>query len=451
MPCIFRHLLWFLFLTVVLVPGFGYCQGGFDDDDDMVFSSAPEELDEGESTGLWDRFNDDSIITLGYRFSHTTGDDPGLVDNHGFVRLEYDTLIHDRLFFKLDGKLSLYPKTDHIADSREKSLVVDPSVKELYFQMGSDRVSFKLGKQIMIWGKADTVAITDVVSPRDRTDFIFQDLEDARNGNTMLSADIYTSVSDVTLFVSPMPDQDDLPDKGTQYYRQTADPEKFVVAEDEPGWGDWEFGIKADKDFEKAELSLMAGRFRSNLPILESEGGIRNSRSLLAETYPEYLMIGGAGIVVLPSVIFKGELAYKTGFGLQAVREEEYTLERQDLVDMAVGAEYNANDRYQLTLELSNRYLISEPAAVPGVDRNHPAAYVTWTKDFFNQTLEAEYNHFLDFNHGDMVQGIRLTYDWTDTIEIETRYHRIRVRDSESWLRPFQDEDRITLDVRKFF
>ncbi|MFO8233784.1 MAG: hypothetical protein R6U04_00070, partial [Bacteroidales bacterium] len=63
---------------------------------------------------------------------------------------------------------------------------LDYGMREAYIDLFFDKVDISLGKQQIIWGKADGVFITDVVSPKDLREFLLPEFEEIRMGITSL-------------------------------------------------------------------------------------------------------------------------------------------------------------------------------------------------------------------------------------------------------------------------
>jgi len=142
-------------------------EGLFDEDQDPIFSDEAFEIPENHSNqemplSDFDHFLQDVTFTLGYLFSYGTGGKNDIIDNQIFLRIEYDTLLKDNLFFKFDGKSAFHLNNDHLADAKDNFLYIDPGIRELYLQPGFKNFNLTFGKQINVWGKADTAAITDV-------------------------------------------------------------------------------------------------------------------------------------------------------------------------------------------------------------------------------------------------------------------------------------------------
>ncbi len=447
-----------IFTVLMFTCGQILAQSDFDNDEDPLFEedeiqvvTPPPVLE--DKADAWNIFLQDATITAGYRFSHGTDEPEKIIDHHFFTRLEYGTLIDDRLYFKLDGKTTLHPKNDQLAGAKDKDIFLEGSVRELYIQPGFDNATITLGKQIRVWGKADASAITDVLSPRDYSQFIFVELEDARFGQWMVSADIYTEFFNTFVFASPYPGKDIEPDDNSRYHRPLPGQDNFHIQKDDLEFGDMEFGIKLDKSIAKTDMSLMAGRFFSNAPVFHHTGNFNNAMPVLDKTWPDYAMAGAAAAHAWKSWLFKLELAYKDGFPLQGINAHSfYVAPKKDLIDAAIALEYDANSLYRISLELSNRYILHGTSGlIPGTDENSSALYTTFFKDFFNQTLDFEYIFYHHIQEQNQFHQVKLTYDLTDNIQLKADYTIFNVKDAQSPMYSYKDEDRIGFEIRYFF
>ncbi|MCP4720144.1 MAG: hypothetical protein GY860_11860, partial [Desulfobacteraceae bacterium] len=320
-------------------------------------------------------------------------------------------------------------------------------LREGYILAGYDNFGIKLGKQINVWGKADTMAVTDVVSPRDASEFIFFKIEDARFGQWMLSSNIYRDNSSLFVFLSPLPETDKYPDAGTHYFVPVPGSKNFNIRDDSPGFGDMEAGLKIDHLFSKTEVSVMAGHFYANSPIYETKG-----YTSIHETYPAYTMVGAAASHAFEAILIKFELAFKKGFSLQGMDAKGFYLPiKSDIMDGAAGIEYNANDAYFMSLELSSRHIFSDRTSLVLGRQESSSLYYTLTKDFCHDTLALEYNFYYHIQDKNRFHNFQATYDLTDAIEIQARYTLLNVIDAQSLMWAYKDEDRAALEIRYFF
>lgn len=220
------------------------------------------------------------------------------------------------------------------------------------------------------------MAVTDVVSPRDASEFIFFNIEDARFGQWNVSSTLYRDNTSLFVFFTPLPEIDKTPEAGTHYFRSLPGNKNGCPVDDSPEFGDMEAGIKPLGTFMAVESNVLDG---------------------------------------------------------------------------AAGIEYNANDAYFMSLELSNRHIFSDRSALVHGRQDTASLYYTLTKDFWHDTLTLEYNFYYHLQEKNHFHNFQATYDLTDTIEIQVRYTLLNVTDSQSLMWAYKDEDRVAMEIQFTF
>ena len=64
-------------------------------------------------------------------------------------------------------------------------------IRELYVDLFSPKMDLRIGKQQIIWGQADGVFITDIVSPKNLSQFLLLDFNEIRMGVTAVKMKVY--------------------------------------------------------------------------------------------------------------------------------------------------------------------------------------------------------------------------------------------------------------------
>ena len=77
-------------------------------------------------------------------------------------------------------------------------------LREAYLDYSTDLVDLRVGKQIIIYGKADGLVITDIVSPKDLTSFPIPDFRELRLGVVAASANACIGPAVVELIYVPV-------------------------------------------------------------------------------------------------------------------------------------------------------------------------------------------------------------------------------------------------------
>lgn len=487
-----RNLLYSLLVVYIfmhLIISLAYTQSRFDSDEDMIFepdeasqldADAPIDSSFDDADDIFDAdpvisddvvFQDeenktsikswyanqlrkDSRFTFGYEFSNNLVMKPSFVTHDTYLRTEIQTLMSDNLFFQFDGRVNCYFDNDHRTQAHNKSILTDTYLRELFFQYGFGQFNISIGRQIVVWGKADTQVITDVVAPRDNAEFIFTKLADARFGQLMLSSDIYTQWGNLFIFISPKPLTDREPDKGTQYYIEIPGMDQVIITDDELTNADTEYGIRWKKNLGKIDVSLMAGYFFDNVGIYHfSDIDFIQRKPIIEKIYHSYEIIGMATSYVSGAYLFKIEAAFKNRLSFQTMDIDNFEIGaiQKDIVDLGMGVEYNANGRYQVSGEISNRFIPGSTQDILFTDKNSTALYTTFTKDFFNETLSFEYIFFYHMQEQNNFHQFRMTHDITDNFQMISSCAFFSMKDKDSLLWFYRNEDRLSIEFRYYF
>jgi hypothetical protein len=433
----------------------------FDDDplidDDAVFGDTDDFQDDesaAKDNPYYEQLLKDARFTLGYAFSNNLRVKPSFVTHETYLRSEIQTLLSENLFFQFDGRLNYFFDNDHRTQAQHKSALLDTHLREFFFQMGFEQFNVTLGRQIVVWGKADTQIITDVVSPRDNSDFIFIKLEDSRFGQLMLSSDIYTKWGNLFIFLSPKPLTDQEPEKGTQYDIKIPGMDQVIINNDALTFSDTEFGMRWQQSLGKTELSLMAGYFFDNRYIYHfSDIDFIRKKPIFEKIYHSYEMFGMAASYVSGAYLFKIETAFKNRLSFQKVDLDQLDIGaiEKDVVDFGIGVEYNANGRYQISGEISNRFITNSSEDLLFTNKNSTAIYTIFTKDFFNETLTFEYVFFYHVQEQNNFHQFRLTNEITDNFQMNVSCAFFSIKDKESLLWYYRNEDRLSVDFQYYF
>jgi hypothetical protein len=78
-------------------------------------------------------------------------------------------------------------------------------MSELYYRKSFENVSVSVGKIITVWGKADILPVSDVISARDATKAFFAQPQEARIGQNTIRVDWFLPKQEIQLIFIPYP------------------------------------------------------------------------------------------------------------------------------------------------------------------------------------------------------------------------------------------------------
>lgn len=392
-----------------------------------------------------DRVWDDVRLTLSHLYAYGTSESgEGTIANRSSLRYEFDTTFSKRFSIRLDGRTSLFWDRDHQAKAEDSNVLAQNDIRECTVQAGFDTVSFKAGKQVVVWGETDGAVINDVVSPRDESESVFTELEDARLGQAMVSMNLYAPWGDGFAFVTLDPQVNETPAPGTRYFRG---PIGIVVRDEKPDTSDQEYGLKWKKIFHQFDLSIMAAGLRQNSGVLVYDQG-----DAYKKIYPSYRFYGMGARYATGSLLFTLDASLKHHYRFQAVDTDGRYMGSEHLVsDNAAGIEYDAGGRYTLNVELTYRHVGDDPDGFAGVMRDTAGLFVQYRRLFLNDTLACYYRVFHQVQEKLTTHNAKLDYSYSDSVRLIVNYTFFRARDQANPLWTYRNEDRISFEMKYYF
>jgi hypothetical protein len=395
---------------------------GFDEDDSSLSSESETEPEpEAEPEQFWDLTGDLSLGTSYNYLQHqaATGThygnlqrlrtqldlqldvdlaQPGWklrVEGYGFYDFAY--LAHGRSSY-----------TDDVQDDYEWEV----DFREVWIQ-GSpfSSLDLKVGRQIVNWGRSDTLRVLDVINPLDNREPGLVDIEDLRLPVTMARVDYYPRFIpreygewSVQFLVIPEFRQDRNPSIGNDF---NPTPIEIDLPSDKPDrfFADPEFGGQITGTFSGWDVSVYGARVYLNQPLISTPlGG-------MLQRFPMVTLVGAGGNLTVGSWLFKSELAWFEGLEYTSARADPTVpffgtrarVVERDRLDAMGGVEYYGVNDLQIALEAVHRHIIDwderlkykfggspllAGTQVAYAEENISEAALRVTADFFNTRLQ---------------------------------------------------------------
>lgn len=169
-------------------------------------------------------------------------------------------------------------------------------LREAYAYWGNSHWDIRAGKQIISWGVADGLRVTDLISPMDYTEFLAQDYDDIRVPVGALRVRYLHNSWNLEVVAVPVPEFFKLP-------TDTANPWSVGILPPEikpdPSLKNMEYGARFNCSLSGVDFSLMALRTWSKIPELQVDH----------IGYHRLSVIGGDVSVPFGNFVFRGEMA----------------------------------------------------------------------------------------------------------------------------------------------
>lgn len=371
---------------------------------------------------------------------------------------QLDVPLPDNSAFRISGR-ALHDEIYRIKDNDYTYDEVNEfrnryEIRDFYFEKEFDNgLYFKIGNQILAWGQAEYLRVTDLINIEDQYTFVQQDLEDLRLqipaallnfdlGSWSIDA-VYTYDAD-TNNLAPELDEFDpfiaFRSNGTFIIEEVPEREQEVF-------------FRASTQLASGELQFVAGEFNDNLPTLVRLEALGSPNPRLYFSQNRMRALGFSANWVEGSWLFYGEAAIHTGKRVRPNLETFFKKvggwdEKEQLLSV-LGAEYNGFENLQLAMELDLIHTRAHTSSMLlAEDQIGAGVRAFWTP--LNQRLQilAVWSELV----GSTGRVIRVSadYNWSDTIDFGLLWVDYQT-ESDSPFVPFENNDMIQLQLRYSF
>ncbi len=340
------------------------------------------------------------------------GKDHGLSMLKHSLFLDYEHGFENGWKFKINAKAyydALYDLRDQPYTAEEKAQF--RSEFRLYdaYLEGSltEHLDFRLGNQVVVWGRSDTIRITDILNPLDNRRPGMVDIEDLRLPVPMLKLDWYIDTWRITPIAILSGHFTLNPPYGSPLYPLP------IKAPDDENYHDLSFALSIGRDFDAGDLNLYAARVRQDQGVLKLPPTLP-----LRLKHEKTTMLGAAANFLSGSWLFKGEFAHFSDIYYNALGGASRPRD-----DALVGVEYNGIADTMISYDFSVRHIenyapqLTQEFGVFGQNSYQHAFRIT--SDFMNATLHANYLISLFGASGKEggFQRLWATYDINDNLK----------------------------------
>ncbi len=276
-------------------------------------------------------------------------------------------------------------------------------------------LDLKLGRQIVIWGRSDTIRVLDVLNPLDNREPGRVDLEDLRRPVGMARLDGYRgdwtftalAIPEIRFDQGPVAGSDfdfapdlsagglTLPGVSTRIELQESVPDDFES---------WEFAGAATGTFRGWDVSLHGAWFWNDQPHLVNSGLASDRIALgplaagLRRDHARLWLVGAGGNYAFGSWLVKGEAAFLEGIRFCDLRIDLAAASaacrgaEKARIDGLLGVEYYGLRDTTLALEVAGRRLLGFEPELRGpgdlARRTSEEIALRATRSFWNETLQ---------------------------------------------------------------
>jgi len=327
------------------------------------------------------------------------------------LRIEHS---RSKVAFKANPYINFYHNKEQEVDLRQS-----------YMDIYLDSTDIRIGKQQIVWGKADGVFITDVVSPKDLNEFLLPDFEEIRLGIQALKVDYYIGDNTIEFVWVPAFTPTKMPAEDSIWYVQpdfsitpTFDYSKKEVPSN---FSNSEAFLKFSAITSVIDFEIMAGYMWDDDPTMHIDKSIDATTDQLSLTVtPEYhrLKLGGGSFsTTIGGFVVRGEAAYYFG---KYFRSEDPALTdgvvEKDYVHFLLGMDYTIWN-IKMSLQLIEQKIQGYDEQIVN-DENEDTVTFLMSSDFLRETLRLELFSYIGMNDNGSLIRPKISYDLIDGFQI---------------------------------
>ena len=349
-----------------------------------------------------------------------------LVDNGDFSIIQQTLNLNfekrgEKVAFKANPMIFMYN-----ADS------FDFRLREIYLDLYFENFDLRLGKQQVVWGKADGVFITDVVSPLNLTEFLLPDFDEIRTGVIAAKLDYYIGNSTIEAIWIPQFTPTTRPAQNSIWYTQpdfpapaTFDWSKSTI---NPSMENSEFFLKYSAMTSVIDFDLMGGYTWDDNPTMHTEKvfGMDTTQTppkpglIGLNITPEHhrlTLFGGSFSTEIKGFILRGEAAYYSGKYFQTTdpASVDATIQK-DYLNYVVGLDFSIGS-VKLSGQFIQKYILDYDDFMRDDEINNMATFLA-RYDMMRETLHLELFSYIGLTNSDALIRPKITYDFDDSFSI---------------------------------
>lgn len=298
-------------------------------------------------------------------------------------------------------------------------------LREAYLAYAKGNLDLRVGRQIVVWGVADALRLTDCVSPCDYTEFLAQDYDDIRMPVNALRAKyawrsltfeaICNPVAD--FFILPTDRRNpwalSLPSATLPYTidLESGKPEKRLR--------NMEYGGRITVNLRGIDFSLSALHTWNKMPVLSLALSDDRNSLLVKGEYRRMTMLGADCSLPVGQFVLRGEAACYFGEAQSGGVGKDVVC--RDTYNALVGVDWYPGNDWNLSAQYCHKYTAGSLDGL-SVYRHAALATARISKELMRNSLKLSTFAYVDVSNGGVFNRLSASYALNDQIELTAGY-----------------------------
>ena len=263
-------------------------------------------------------------------------------------------------------------------------------LREAYAYYSDENWDVRAGRQIITWGVADALRLTDIISPMDYTEFLAQDYDDIRIPVSGLRLRYSREKWSVEAVAIPVSSFFDMPTDADNPWSIGPVP---IGSEPVHKAYNMEYGGRLSFFLSGIDFSLSALHTWNKLPVICNGVG----------EYRRMTMLGGDVSIPVGKFVVRGEVA-------EYLDELQSGGARAASTNALIGLDWYAGNDWTLSAQYSHKYVAL------GEHRNSGLSTLRISKDLLHNTLALQTFAYIDVTNGGVFNRLSADYALNDQL-----------------------------------
>lgn len=294
-------------------------------------------------------------------------------------------------------------------------------LRETFFEYTDDKWDLKIGRQIVNWGHADGLRITDLISPYDLTEFLARDYDDIKIPVEAFRVRLLRHSYRAELIYVPIFKKFILPDPGSPWEFKSL-LEGTILTNDniQPKMRNGEIGGKIQFFTSGFDFDITALSAINKLPVFNIIG--QDSLGYLFNPeHHRYYLVGYGFEIPKSKFVFRGEMAYNYGKKHTAYEKETGVLFNKNTFNVFIGIDGFFRNSLTLMIQLANEYILDYEEKLDAY-KHTCLATVSLSKKILRDNVTLSTYAYIGLNNYDIFDRSSIEASLTDRISLSIGY-----------------------------
>ncbi|WP_166963884.1 DUF1302 domain-containing protein [Yeosuana marina] len=325
-------------------------------------------------------------------------------------------------------------------------------LREAYFEYSKDNWTATIGRQIIVWGVADALQITDLISPLDFTEFLTRDYDDIRVPANAIKFNYQKPSFRLELVFTPVPAFTIIPhskDNAWSAFPTSGYPEYDIDLDTKPNktLKNSEFVIRSSFFLSGIDIGLTALHTWNKTPVFNYTTSQANDTIYVQPNYHKLDVLSTDFSISKGSMVIRGEFAYYFN-EIQGVANQEKATTTKNSLNALLGLDWYPGNDWNITTQYYLKSISDYTSDLISKEISNLAT-IGISKSILNNNLKLSTFAYVDLDYEGFYDRTAVEYSLSDSINLFIGYDWFK--GDEGQFSPYKDNSEFWIKAKYYF